>query len=119
MKNNTQPNFLPNIQNELQIPHYPSSSPLTTDFNSSLSSATPDRRAPLDFSDFNSYENDDFDDKFFFDDFQSTEKIVPEQEEWHSGGLATENKIQLNDDRLFISQQVSSQFQDPVEIQVF
>ena len=119
MKNSTQISFLPNIQNELQIPHNPSLSPLTTDFNSSLSSATPDRRAPLDFGDFTSYENDDFDDKFSFDDFQSTENIVPEQGEWHSGGLATDNKIQFSDDKLLISQQLSSQFQDPVEIQVF
>ena len=60
-----------------------------------------------------------FGDKFSFDDFESTEKIVPEQEECHSGDLETDNKIQFSDDRLLISQQVSSQFQDPVEIQVF
>mgnify|MGYP006962887662 FL=1 len=60
-----------------------------------------------------------FDDKFSFEDFESTEKIVLEQGEWHSGGLATDNKIQFMDDRLLISQKVSWHCQDPVEIQVF
>ena len=100
------------MQPEPQVLQYPSSSP----FDSPVSSELPERRMPLDFGDYTSHDSDDFDDKFSFDDFDSTQQVFPEQGQWHAGGIVTNNQMQFIDNRISTSQ-VSMEHQ--IEIQVF